>query len=29
PRRIVDKAVADLSVEITDHLREEISRHGR
>ncbi|MFL6117022.1 MAG: ABC transporter ATP-binding protein [Catenulispora sp.] len=29
PRRIEDKAVADLSVEITDHLRKEISRHGR
>jgi NitT/TauT family transport system ATP-binding protein len=29
PRRIEDKAVADLSVEITEHLREEISRHGR
>jgi NitT/TauT family transport system ATP-binding protein len=29
PRRVEDKAVADLSVEITDHLREEISRHGR
>jgi NitT/TauT family transport system ATP-binding protein len=29
PRRIEDKAVADLSVEITDHLRQEISRHGR
>jgi NitT/TauT family transport system ATP-binding protein len=29
PRRIEDKDVADLSVEITEHLREEISRHGR
>jgi NitT/TauT family transport system ATP-binding protein len=29
PRRIEDKAVAELSLEITDHLREEISRHGR
>ena len=29
PRRIEDKAVADLSVEITEHLRKEISRHGR
>jgi NitT/TauT family transport system ATP-binding protein len=29
PRRIEDKAVADLSVEITDDLRKEISRHGR
>ncbi|NUP52696.1 MAG: ABC transporter ATP-binding protein [Catenulispora sp.] len=29
PRRIEDKTVADLSVEITEHLREEISRHGR
>jgi NitT/TauT family transport system ATP-binding protein len=29
PRRIEDKAVARLSLEITDHLREEISRHGR
>jgi NitT/TauT family transport system ATP-binding protein len=29
PRRIEDKVVAELSVEITDHLREEISRHGR
>ena len=29
PRRVEDKAVADLSVEITDHLRQEISRHGR
>ena len=29
PRRVEDKAVADLSVEITDHLRKEISRHGR
>ncbi len=29
PRRIEDAAVADLSVEITDRLRGEISRHGR
>jgi sulfonate transport system ATP-binding protein len=29
PRRIEDKAVADLSVEITDQLRKEITRHGR
>jgi len=29
PRRVEDKAVADLSVEITEHLRKEISRHGR
>jgi NitT/TauT family transport system ATP-binding protein len=29
PRRIEDKTVADLSVEITEHLRKEISRHGR
>ena len=29
PRRIEDKCVADLSIEITDHLRKEISRHGR
>ncbi len=29
PRRIEDAAVADLSVEITTRLREEISRHGR
>jgi NitT/TauT family transport system ATP-binding protein len=29
PRRIEDSGVADLSVEITDHLRREISRHGR
>ncbi|GHF25454.1 ABC transporter ATP-binding protein [Streptomyces mashuensis] len=29
PRRIEDAAVADLSVEITTELREEIRRHGR
>jgi NitT/TauT family transport system ATP-binding protein len=29
PRRIEDAAVADLSVEITGRLREEISRHGQ
>ena len=29
PRRIEDQCVAKLSLEITDHLREEISRHGR
>lgn len=29
PRRIEDSGVADLSIEITDHLRREISRHGR
>jgi NitT/TauT family transport system ATP-binding protein len=29
PRRIEDKGVADLSVEITDQLRKEITRHGR
>jgi NitT/TauT family transport system ATP-binding protein len=29
PRRIEDAAVARLSVEITEHLREEISRHGQ
>jgi len=29
PRRIEDKAVADLAVEITDDLRREIRRHGR
>ncbi|MEV5239746.1 ABC transporter ATP-binding protein [Streptomyces cinnamoneus] len=29
PRRIEDAAVADLSVEITEELREEIRRHGR
>jgi NitT/TauT family transport system ATP-binding protein len=29
PRRIEDPAVARLSVEITEHLREEISRHGQ
>ncbi|MET9254305.1 ABC transporter ATP-binding protein [Streptomyces sp. NPDC048182] len=29
PRRIEDSAVADLSVEITEELREEIRRHGR
>jgi NitT/TauT family transport system ATP-binding protein len=29
PRRIEDAGVADLSVEITDRLRGEISRHGR
>ena len=29
PRRIEDKGVADLSVEITEDLRKEISRHGR
>ena len=29
PRRIEDAAVAEMSVEITDHLRGEISRHGR
>ncbi len=29
PRRIEDAAVADLSVEITDQLRGEISRHGQ
>ena len=29
PRRIEDSAVADLSVEITGRLREEISRHGQ
>ncbi|WP_258727007.1 ABC transporter ATP-binding protein [Cellulomonas sp. NS3] len=29
PRRIEDAGVAELSVEITDHLRQEISRHGR
>ncbi|MFS0698742.1 ABC transporter ATP-binding protein [Cellulomonas sp. 179-A 4D5 NHS] len=29
PRRIEDSGVAELSVEITDHLRQEISRHGR
>ncbi|RST05496.1 ABC transporter ATP-binding protein [Streptomyces sp. WAC07149] len=29
PRRIEDAAVADLSLEITEHLRGEIRRHGR
>lgn len=29
PRRIEDAAVADLSVEITEHLRGEIRRHGQ
>lgn len=29
PRRIEDSGVAELSIEITDHLRREISRHGR
>jgi len=29
PRRIEDPAVAGLSVEITEHLREEIRRHGQ
>ncbi|MFJ2116247.1 MULTISPECIES: ABC transporter ATP-binding protein [unclassified Streptomyces] len=29
PRRIEDSAVADLSVEITEQLREEIRRHGQ
>ncbi|NUP54153.1 MAG: ABC transporter ATP-binding protein [Catenulispora sp.] len=29
PRRVEDKDVAELSIEITEHLREEISRHGR
>jgi NitT/TauT family transport system ATP-binding protein len=29
PRRIEDAAVAGLSVEITEHLREEIRRHGQ
>ncbi|MER5279500.1 ABC transporter ATP-binding protein [Streptomyces sp. NPDC002809] len=29
PRRIEDTAVAELSAEITDHLRREIRRHGR
>ncbi|MEZ0089224.1 ABC transporter ATP-binding protein [Streptacidiphilus sp. EB129] len=29
PRRIEDAAVAELAVEITEHLREEISRHAR
>jgi NitT/TauT family transport system ATP-binding protein len=29
PRRIEDQGVADLSREITDHLRREITRHGR
>jgi NitT/TauT family transport system ATP-binding protein len=28
-RRIESPAVADLSVEITEHLREEIRRHAR
>ncbi|MGW4165108.1 ABC transporter ATP-binding protein, partial [Streptomyces sp. NPDC004788] len=29
PRRIEDTDVAELSVEITEHLRGEIRRHGR
>jgi NitT/TauT family transport system ATP-binding protein len=29
PRRIEDQCVAELSREITDHLRKEITRHGR
>ncbi|KRV51353.1 sulfate ABC transporter ATP-binding protein [Wenjunlia vitaminophila] len=29
PRRIEDPGVSDLSVEITEHLREEIRRHGQ
>ena len=29
PRRIEDKGVADLSIQITDQLRKEITRHGR
>jgi NitT/TauT family transport system ATP-binding protein len=29
PRRVEDAAVADMSVEITDHLRGEIRRHGQ
>ena len=29
PRRIEDKVVADLSIQITDELRKEITRHGR
>jgi NitT/TauT family transport system ATP-binding protein len=29
PRRVEDPAVAGLSLEITEHLREEIRRHGQ
>ncbi|MFJ5553591.1 ABC transporter ATP-binding protein, partial [Streptomyces sp. NPDC093225] len=29
PRRIEDAAVAELSLEITEHLRGEIRRHGQ